>query len=79
MHLKRRAGQITKNSSAELRMPNKWEHEHARRGIMSKAEIEQREQMNEEAESQVTARVAFLNRLPDTINDILEDIDENGR
>ena len=46
---------------------------------MSKAEIEQREQMNEEAESQVTARVAFLNRLPDTINDILEDIDENGR
>ena len=47
--------------------------------LMSKAEIEQRERMNEEAENQVTARVAFLSRLPDTINDILEDIDEKGR
>ena len=46
--------------------------------LMSKAEIEQREQMNEQAENEVTARVAFLSRLPDTINDILEDIDEQG-
>lgn len=46
--------------------------------LFSKAEIEQRERMNEEAEDQVTARVAFISRLPDTINDILEDIDEEG-
>jgi len=44
--------------------------------LMSKAELEQRERMNEEAEDQVTARVAFISRLPETINDILEDIDE---
>lgn len=44
--------------------------------LMSKAEIEQREKMNKVAENQVTARVAFVNRLPDTILDILEDIDE---
>ena len=44
--------------------------------LMSKAEIEQREKMNKVAEDQVTARVAFVNRLPDTILDILEDIDD---
>ena len=47
--------------------------------LMSKAEIEQREQMNELAENEVTARVSFMSRLPDTINDILENIDEQGR
>lgn len=44
--------------------------------LESKAEVEQRAKMNQAAEGQVDAKVAFLNLLPDVINDLVEDAGE---
>ena len=41
-----------------------------------KAEVEQRAKMNQAAEGQVDAKVAFLNLLPDVINDLVEEAGE---
>ena len=60
--------------SERLRAPKKrpvWD-------LMSKAEMETREKMNAMAEKQVDARVAFVNRLPDTIDYIMYSIDEES-
>ena len=44
--------------------------------LESKAEVEQRAKMNQAAEGQVDAKVAFLNLLPDVINDLVEEAGE---